>query len=1019
MTLPYPQVAVILKPVLALALVPVLLVGLAPPAPAQAPPPEKTGAAAFPSPADIGASLRLDAGLRAELVAAEPEIESPVAMAFDEEGRLWVVELRDYPHGPPAGQPPESRVKVLEDRDGDGRFETSTLFQDAISFANGVLPWRGGALVTAAPFIQWLQDENGDGKADRGEILFEGFAALNPQLRVSHPNLGLDGWVYVANGLRGGKVQQHGKGGAAVIDVSGMDFRFDPRDAGRHEAITGMGQFGLTFDDWGRRFVCDNRHHLRHIVMPREAIKRNPYLAAPALVQDISVEAEGELNSGIKIFPLSKNWTTSSLHVGRFTAACGVFVYRGDLLPETCRGAVFTCDPTGNLVHQEILEDAGATFRSRPGRAGVEFLASPDDRFRPVFLSGGPDGALYVVDMARAVIEHPEFMPVELKNRADLLVGKDRGRIWRIVPDAAEGKPKPGSRPAQPHLAAASARELVLLLGHRNAWWRATAQRLLLERNDPKALELLLVTAESAQQPLARLQAAWLLESFGKLDDDTVFLLSRSDSAGLRENAVRLAEPRLARSPALRDRVVALAADPDAKVRFQVALCLGGWNDDRIIGPLMQVARAEAGDRWTRMAVASAVPERAGELIAALVRPQDGQDLPAGTSALALVRELAAVAGARHHGPEVAGMLEAVLALRGPDSARWQLAAFDGLVEGLSRRGTKLADVLKALPSSGVSPDRTEQLTRRLDVMLGQATELANDSGRPTDDRVDAVRLLAQAPWPTVEPVLRRLLTGDPAPEVRLAAVRAAAAHGEPSVGRSLLDDLRIVTPGVRREIQLALVRRPERAALLLDDIETHKLATADLDPATVNLLMNSGRPELRDRARKLLKASLPEERRGVLERYRTAAQNEAEGDAGRGRLVFQQNCATCHNVAGIGVRVGPDIADTRVKTREQLLSDILNPNGAIDGNYLNYVVSTKSGQVFGGLIAAESASSLTLKRAEGQTDVVLRQDIDEIRSTGASLMPEGLEKNISVAEMTDLITFLKNWRYDAGRPPP
>jgi len=989
-----------------------LLLALAPGASAQ-PPLRTDGARSFPTPAEIASSLKLDAGLRVELVAAEPEIESPVAMAFDEEGRLWVVEMRDYPHGPPAGQPPESRIKVLEDRDGDGRFETSTLFQDAIAFANGVLPWRGGALVTAAPYIKWLQDTNGDGKADRDELLFEGFAALNPQLRVSHPNLGLDGQVYVANGLRGGKVKRHGQGDASVIDVSGMDFRFDPRNADHFEAITGMGQFGLTFDDWGRRFVCDNRHHVRHIVMPREAIKRNPYLAAPALVQDTSVEAEGELSSGIKVFPLSKNWTTSSLHTGHFTAACGVFVYRGDLLPESYRGAVFTCDPTGNLVHEEVLEDDGASFRSRPARAGVEFLASPDDRFRPVFLSGGPDGALYVVDMARAVIEHPEFMPVELKNRADLLVGKDKGRIWRIVPDSAEGKPKP----ERPRLAGASTRDLVQLLGHPNAWWRSTAQRLLLERNDPEALlQLLLVAAGPAPRPEARVQAAWLLESLGVLDVDTILPLSRSDSARLRETAVRLAEPRLAGSPPLRQRMVALADDPDAKVRFQVALCLGGWNDDGIIDPLARIAREGADDKWTRLAIASAVPERAGALIAALVRPQEGQERPAGTGNLALVRELSAVVGARHDGPDVAGMLEAVLALQGPDAARWQLAAFDGLVEGLSRRGTKLADVLQALSKSGVSAERTDQLTRRLDVMLGQAAELANDAKRTTDDRVDAVRLLAQAPWATVEPVLRRLLTADPAPEVRLAAVRSAAAHGEPAVGRWLLDDLKTVTPAVRREIQLALLRRPDRVALLFDDIEAHTLVPADIDAGVLNLLFNSGRPELRARARKLLQASVPDDRRQVLERYKDAALSE--GDAGRGRLVFQKNCATCHNVAGIGVRVGPDIADTRVKTREQLLTDILNPNGAIDGNYLNYVVSTKSGQVLAGLIATESVSSLTLKRAEGQTDVILRQDIDEIRSTGASLMPEGLEKNVTTEEMRDLITFLKNWRYDEGRPP-
>jgi putative membrane-bound dehydrogenase-like protein len=986
--------------------------GLVPVALAQDAPRPGNDTGEFPAPARIAAGLKVDPGLRVELVAAEPEIASPVAMAFDEDGKLWVVEMRDYPNGPPPGQPPESRIKVLEDRDGDGRFETSAVFQDKLAFANGVLPWRGGVIVTAAPYIKWLKDENGDGRADRDETLYEGFAALNPQLRVSHPNLGLDGWVYVANGLRGGKVKRHGREGAPALDLASMDFRFDPRDPDRFEAVSGMGQFGLTFDDWGRRFVCDNRHHLRHIVMPQAALKRNPYLAVPGVVQDTSVEAEGELSSGIKIFPISKNWTTSSLHAGHFTAACGVFVYRGGLLPGAYRGAAFICDPTGNLVHQEVLEDAGASFRSRPARAGVEFLASPDDRFRPVSLAHGPDGALYVVDMARAVIEHPEFMPQELKNRADLLVGKDRGRIWRIVPAGLSA----GS-PPRPHLSTASSRELVLLLGHPDAWWRATAHRLLLEcGGDPKALELLLVTAGSAQEPLARLQAAWLLEAFGALDDDTVFLLSKSDRAALRENAVFLAAPRVVASPDVRERVVDMAGDPDAKVRFQVALALGAWNDDRVIAPLARIARAGVDDGWTRLAVESAVPGRAGALLAALVGPKADARLAPGLGGVALVRDLAALVGARHDGTEVAATLETILALEVPESAQWPLAAFDGMVEGMTRRGTKLADVVAALPRAGVSAEQTDRIQARLGALLDQAAAVAAETGRTSEERALAVRLLAQAPWESAEPVLRRLLAGDGEQSLRLAAVRAAAAHGEAAVGPWLLDRLASVTPAVRREITLAVLRQPARVKLLLDAVEAGRLAPGDIDAVAVNQLVGSRVAEIRERARKLLKGSLPEERRRVLERYAEAAHRE--GDAERGRLVFQKNCANCHSVAGIGVRVGPDIADTRVKTREQLLSDILNPNGAIDGNYLNYVVSTQSGQVLSGLIDAETPSSLTLKRAEGQTDVILRQDIDEIRSSGTSLMPEGLEKNITVDEMSDLLSFLKNWRYEGGRPP-
>src|SRR5438270_14093343 len=206
--------------------------------------------------------FRLHPGLRIELVACEPQIESPVAMQFDEDGRLWVVEMRDYPNGPPKGQPPQGRIRVLEDRDGDGFYEHSTVFADRLLFANGLMPWKGGVLVTAAPHIVDLKDADGDGKADKREVLYEGFAAQNPQLRVSHPVLGVDNWVYVANGLRGGQAKRAGRPNAPPINLGGMDFRFDLiRD--RAEAISGLGQFGNAFDDWGRRFGCDNPHHLR------------------------------------------------------------------------------------------------------------------------------------------------------------------------------------------------------------------------------------------------------------------------------------------------------------------------------------------------------------------------------------------------------------------------------------------------------------------------------------------------------------------------------------------------------------------------------------------------------------------------------------------------------------------------------------------------------------------------------------------------------------------------------------
>ncbi|MEO6811171.1 MAG: PVC-type heme-binding CxxCH protein, partial [Isosphaeraceae bacterium] len=535
------------------------------------------------SPEKAQAGFQIDPGLRMELVAAEPDVQSPVEIAFDEQGRLWVVEMPDYPNGPEPGAKPAGRVKILEDRDGDGRYEHVTVFAEGLLFANGILPWKDGALVTAAPEIALLRDTNGDGKSDERDPLYEGFTAGNPQLRVSHPTLGFDNWIYVSNGLRGGKAHRIGRPETEVFDLSGMDFRFDLIHD-RAEAISGMGQYGLTFDRWGRRFVCDNSHHLRQIVLPNRYLKNNPFLAVPAVIQDVPEAERGQGGAGAKVYPLSKTWTTSSLHTGHFTAACSVTIYEGDLLPEAYRGAAFTCEPTGNLVHQEVLQPNGATFRSRPARDGVEFLATTDPWFRPVNLTVGPDGALYVVDMYRAVIEHPEFMPPELKTRPDLNLGKDRGRIWRIVPD---GKTERASRP---NLNKVSTPDLVAVLGHPNSWQRTTAQRLLLQRQDPKANEPLREVVRNSDRPLARLQAAWLLEGAKALDDDLLLGLLKDDEAGVREHAVRIAESRLTSSRAIQDQVLALADDPGPRVRFQVALSLGQSKDAKVLTSLAKVA---------------------------------------------------------------------------------------------------------------------------------------------------------------------------------------------------------------------------------------------------------------------------------------------------------------------------------------------------------------------------------------------------------------------------------------------
>ncbi|HXT60872.1 MAG TPA: PVC-type heme-binding CxxCH protein, partial [Pirellulales bacterium] len=511
------------------------------------------------SPEDSLAHFHLPEGLKLEIVAAEPEVIDPVAIRFDERGRLWVVEMRDYPNGPGDGQRPLSRIKLLEDRDGDGRFETAQIFADELLFATGVQPWKGGVFVTFSGKVEWMQDADGDGKADQRETWFTGFTEENPQLRANHPRFALDNYVYIANGLRGGSVVNQRQQAGKPLSISGRDFRFEPH-SGDCQAVSGAGQFGLTFDDFGDRFNCSNRNPLIHVVLADRYLARNPLLTVPSAVSDVAASGEAS-----HVYPLSQAWTTSILHAGQFTAACGVEIYRGDALPAEFYGNGFTCEPTGNLVHREVVEPVGATFVSHSAREGVEFLASPDTWFRPVNLETGPDGALYVVDMYRAVIEHPQFVPDELKARPDLRYGDDRGRIYRILPSDA------GNRVAAPQLAKLTSAQLVEALTSKNSWTREAAGRLLYERQDRSVQSALENLAKTATDPRTRVQALWALQGLGALGDAVLQALLDDSHPRVREQAVVLTEPHLAANAELRKRVLKLAGDDDARLRFQVA----------------------------------------------------------------------------------------------------------------------------------------------------------------------------------------------------------------------------------------------------------------------------------------------------------------------------------------------------------------------------------------------------------------------------------------------------------------
>jgi putative membrane-bound dehydrogenase-like protein len=369
------------------------------------------------SPQESLAHFVVPPGLKVELAAHEPNVIDPIAIRFDELSRMWVVEMRDYPAGIP-GKKGGSRISVLEDADNDGCYETATVFAEGLPFATGLQPWKGGVFVTMAGRVAYMKDTTGDGKADVNETWYTGFAEGNTQLRANHPTLALDNHIYIANGLRGGTIANAKRPKDKPISISGMDFRFDPF-TGKCDAVSGAGQFGLAFDDYGNRFVCSNRNPAIHIVLEDRYLQQNPLVAVDAVAHDVAKAGDES-----RVFPITRAWTTSNLHAGQFTAACGLKIYRGDALPSEFYGNIFVCEPTGHLVHREIMKPHGVTFTSHSPYEGAEFLASRDEWFSPVNLETGPDGALYVVDMYRAVIEHPGVDAGRTAQAARLAVGQ-------------------------------------------------------------------------------------------------------------------------------------------------------------------------------------------------------------------------------------------------------------------------------------------------------------------------------------------------------------------------------------------------------------------------------------------------------------------------------------------------------------------------------------------------------------------------------------------------------------------
>jgi putative membrane-bound dehydrogenase-like protein len=945
--------------------------------------------------------LQTEPGLKVELVAAEPTVVDPVAVAWDEKGRMYVVEDRGYPTGPGKGKAPLGQVVLLEDTDGDGKYDKRTVYATGLTFPNGVMPWKGGVYVTCAPNLYYFKDTNDDGVADVKEVVFKGFQDLSTtQLRVSHPTLNLDNWVYLTSGLTAAKVTSPAHPERPVVFLNRTDGRFRP-DTDILEPTAGTAQFGQTFDSFGRKFVCSNRNHIQQVVMDLEHLKRNPALPFSLQVEDIP-----DHEAACRVYPLSANVTTAASHTGYFTSACGVTIFQGEGLPDEYYGNSFTCEPAGNLVHHDVLTPNGSTFKASRRYPTNEFLASPDNWFRAVNLANGPDGALYVCDMYRKTIEHPDYLPEAVRKVTDFESGKDKGRIYKVV--SASAPPKPLKKF---DLGKVPTKELCGFLENRNVWWRMTAQRLLLERQDLEVVPLLREMVKNGKTPEARVHALRSLDALGVLGDSQLELALVDPDPDVREHGLWLSERRLDRTPKLEEPALKLADDPSPRVRFVCALALGALDEDVQVPALARIANKGFEDRWTRAAVLTSIQYRERKFFAAFLplvtggaKTAEPQTADGGLSIF--MTQLGHVLGAAVHTNELASALGDIIksSAAGSGNASWQMAAAAGFGQGLRVR-TDSTNAPKTLMSL-TEDDAT--LKPALARLFQEASKTALAGEQPVATRQAAISLLGQAEFKMVSKPLETLVEPQQPGEIQSAAIRTLAEFSDPSIGPALVtrDRWNAYSPAVRDTALTVLTGNTNYIDALLTAIEKGDVPAMTVNGDRRGQLMRSKDEAISARATKLFKNLKPGDRMKIYEETKSVL--SLTGDSKNGHAVFQKNCTACHVVSGEGHIVGPDLTGIRNQPKDVLLLHIVVPEYEIMPIYTSYNVDTKSGQSYTGLLASETPATITLRMSQGVEQQVPRSDIESMRTSRLSLMPQELEKAMTKQELADLLAFLK-----------
>jgi len=967
-----------------------------------------------PKPNDTPDGFILNPDFNMALVASEPLIFDPVEMKFDENGDAYVMEMPGYPMSD-AG----SRLVLLKDENGDGIYDKRIVYADDLGVSTSFTPYMEGFLVASPPDLIWLNDTNNDGVADEKKIIMTGFGNDNLQHNFNGLTYGLDNWIYVS----------HGGNTSSPYFISKPKEGFSLREGDlrihlEREEMVRVGQssggYKITFDEWGHMYENHNMEHVSHLVFEDRYTENLPGLPSNSL-ENIS---DHEENGTARIYPIGEQDTRVNHpeQSGYFSGACGITFYGGGSFPNEFGSSILVADCVLNLVHLDILSKNGSSFKTSRRRDNVEFLASKDRSFRPVNMANGPDGALYIIDIHREVIEHPEWIPDELEVNMDLNAGKEKGRIYRITPKknwVSENKV----------LSVDDIQSLVMSLGGKTQWERTSAQRLIVTNKLEETIPDLVILFEKSENPLARLHSMWSLEGLNKLSNLQLKQGLNDPSIYLRENAIKIAETRINKDNAFIKDLLILTKDKNARVRMQATLSLSALNDlnyqnnaTKILNSLDYQLTNFENDIWSVRAISSAAKRESLRFIQTLLMDNNSFN----KTSLQVIEVLTELIGNKSNQGETASLLEGltkynidkVITLKIIEalSKGWSISTpiklenkyFQDIQVSLEKIESK--NDISLIRVSGILRQVLGLPTSsKIDKLLKNASLAVLDQNISTEKRLEYLQLIALDEFDNREFLLYELIDSKMPSALQKQALIQLQNSNKSTIAPKLLELWNSLGPESRRTAINILLYKSYNHNVLLTAMESKQVSLGEfnLDLERRRILLFSKNEDIKKRAEALFSDAGVVKRKDAIESMRPALL--LNGNAPKGEIIFKRVCSTCHIFGNIGIGVGPSLTEISRKSKESLLYDILDPNAGVDTHYLNHKLITKDGSIYMGLVYKETDEEISLRMIGGSTKTIRKSDIESLTSTGLSLMFEGLEESMSHQEMADLLAFLQS----------